>query len=103
MGTRSVTYKDVQNLKVVKIQWPYQEVHIGKQWETEFKSKDHVQDLRNQTDVGLHPLQPDDTLELTEEFLQISRLTPRDFDLVDLGWGPGFKSTTVGNEPLKAK
>lgn len=49
-------------------------------------------------------LQPNYTLELTEEFLQIYLGSlPEIFDLIDLGWGPEFKSTTVDNEPLKAK
>lgn len=42
---------------MVKIQWPYWEVHVGKNRETKFKNKGHVQDHRNQAaEFGLHPI-----------------------------------------------
>lgn len=63
---------------MVKIQWPYWEVHVGKNWETKFKNKGHVQDHRNQAaEFGLHPIgQYSSTwlqLELTEEVFKKCR------------------------------
>lgn len=44
---------------------------------------------------------PDHTLELTEELFEKYKYSGSLPEvLIDLGWGPGFKSTSVGNEEL---
>lgn len=59
----------------------------------------------NEFGLQVSSLQPEHTLELTEELFEKYEY-PGSLPevLISLGWGLGFKSTSVGNEvPLKIK